>query len=336
MNLAPMNDAIRPLQKLNSRLLPWPVDWSALFGSERPLILEIGFGYGDFLLYLARHNPGSHIVGLEVSNKCLTKVEERIVRHGLTNVRVIHTPAETALHHLFEADTLDAVHINFPDPWFKSRHGHRRLMQRDTLDTLVSRLKTGGHLYLATDILEYADMSHELLAETPGLTNLLPAPWTDALPGRVVTKYERKAHVEGRACYYFAFARNAQPAPLIPVIKEAAMPHVVFESPLTLEAMRAAFVPHEQTDGDTHINIHTVYIGDRALLFDTYVKEPTIDQRVALVLVARENAHEYTLQLSMIGHPRPTAGIHLATNALADWLLSLHPETRQLKRKTQA
>lgn len=330
-----MNDVTLPLRKLNSRLLPWPADWPALFGRERPLILEIGFGYGDFLLHLARQRPDANIIGLEVSNRCLTKVEQRIVRYGLNNVRVIHAPAETALHHLFEPGTLVAVHINFPDPWFKSRHGHRRLMQRDTVDALVSRLKTGGRLYLATDILEYAEMSHNLLADTPGLTNVLPAPWVDALPGRVVTKYERKAREEGRACYYFVYERNGHPAPPVPVIKEAAMPHVVFESPLTLEAMRAAFVPQEYNDGDTHVNIHTAYIGDRALLFDTYVKEPTIDQRVALVLVERDQAHEYTLQLSMIGHPRPTAGIHLATNALADWLMSLHPDTRLLKRKTQ-
>lgn len=113
------------------------------------------------------------------------------------------------------------------------------------------------------------------------------------------------------------------------------MPHVVLHSPLTLEAMRAAFTPIETTYGDTHIHIGMVFLGERSLLFDVYVKEPTIDQRVALVLVEREAPQEFTLQLSVIGHPRPTAGIHAATNLLADWLLSLHPDVKILKRKTQ-
>jgi tRNA (guanine-N7-)-methyltransferase len=324
------------LRKLNSRDLSWPADWPELFGANRPLILEIGFGYGDFILHLARQNPDCNIIGLEISNRCLTKVESRVERHGLNNVRLIHTPAETALHHLFEPASLREVYINFPDPWFKSRHAGRRLMQRDTIDALVSRLQTEGRLYLATDILEYAEMSHELLADTPGLDNALDRPWMNTpLPGRVITKYERAAQQEGRECYYFAYRRNTVLAPFIPVIKELTMPHVVLHTPLSLEAMRATFRPLDATIGDTHIHAGLVYIGNRSLLFDVYVKEPTIDQRVALVLVEREAPQEFTLQLSVIGHPRPTAGIHTATNLLADWLLSLHPEAKVLKRKTQ-
>ena len=331
-----MTDTTFHLRKLNSRDLSWPANWPELFGVDRPLILEIGFGYGDFVLHLARQNPDCNIIGLEISNRCLTKVESRVERHGLTNVRLIHTPAETALHHLFEAASLREVHINFPDPWFKSRHAGRRLVQRDTLDALVSRLQTGGRLYLATDILEYAEMSHEILVDTPGLDNLLDARWSDEpLPGRIITKYERTAQREGRDCYYFAYRRNDVPALEIPVIKEVEMPHVVLHSPLDLDAMRAAFTPIEVTQGDTHIHAGLVFIGERSLLFDVYVKEPTIDQRVALVLVEREEPQEYTLQLSVIGHPRPTAGIHAATNLLADWLLSLHPDAKELKRKTQ-
>ncbi|MBZ0304244.1 MAG: tRNA (guanosine(46)-N7)-methyltransferase TrmB [Anaerolineae bacterium] len=334
-NAAVMSSDTAHPQKLNSQMLPWPVDWAALLGAARPLILEIGFGHGDFLLHLARQHPDASIIGLEISNRCLTLVEDRLQRHNLHHVRVIHTPAETALHHLFEPGTLDEAHINFPDPWFKTRHEHRRLMQRDTLDALVSRLKPEGRLYLATDIHDYAVMAADLLAATPGLDNRLDTPWANTMDGRVVTKYERKARQEGRACYYFAYQRNHQPAPPVPVIQELPMPHVVFETPLSLEAMRAAFQPIEYAYGDTHINISFIYLGERALLFDIYVKEPTIDQRVALTLVARERPDEYTLQLSMIGHPRPTTGIHAATNLLADWLIGLHPDTKVLKRKTQ-
>jgi tRNA (guanine-N7-)-methyltransferase len=321
------------MQKLSSLTLPWPTDWAEQFGAERPLILEIGFGYGAFLTHLARQNPDANVVGVEVASKCLTAGEEAVERQKLTNVRIVHSTAETALHHLFQPTSLSQVHINFPDPWFKKKHGHRRLMQRDTLDTIVSRLQPDGLLYLATDIIEYAEMSAELLAETPGLTNQLDTPWANAMPGRVVTKYEGRAKREGRDCYYFVYQRNTTPAPNLPVIEELDMPHIVFKSPLSLDDMLEKFESSEHQFGDTHISLINAYRGKYVVMFEIYVKEPTIDQRVALILSKRPEEHEYTLKLGVIGHPRPTEGIHKAAGILGDWLTSLHPDVEVLKRK---
>lgn len=321
------------MQKLSSLTLPWPTDWAAQFGAERRLILEIGFGYGAFLTHLARQNPDANVVGVEVASKCLTAGEEAVERQKLTNVRIVHSTAETALHHLFRPMSLSQVHINFPDPWFKKKHGHRRLMQRDTLDTIVSRLQPGGLLYLATDIIEYAEMSAELLAETPGLTNQLDTSWVNTMPGRVVTKYEGRAKREGRDCYYFVYQRNTLPAPNLPVIEELDMPHIVFKSPLSLDDMLEKFESSEHRFGDTYISLINAYRGKHVVMFEIYVKEPTIDQRVALILSKRPEEHEYTLKLGVIGHPRPTEGIHKAAGILGDWLTSLHPDVEVLKRK---
>ncbi len=327
--------------KLNSRMLPWPADWTALFGASRPLVVEIGFGQGAFLLHLARCHPDMNVIGLEIANRSLARTEGKIERARLTNVRVIHSMAETALHHLFTPASIQQIHVNFPDPWFKQGHSHRRLMQRDTLDAIVSRLAPGGTFYLATDILAYAEMSHELLAATPGLDNLLPDAWAHDLPDRVVTKYEAAARREGRECYYFAYRRNALPAPDVPVIKDAAMPHVVFTSPLTLDQMAKRFEPQQVSEDGINVHLSHVFLGDSVLLVEAHVGEPTITQHVALVIVARQHpdtpgADEYTLQLSTIGQPRPTVGIHRAVRLLTDWLLRLHPETRILKEKVSA
>lgn len=329
------------MDKLNSRTLPAPTDWAALFGADRPLIVEIGFGQGTFLLHLARCHPDVNVVGLEIANRSLTRTEEKIERQRLTNVRVVHSMAETALHHLFTPASIWQIHINFPDPWFKKDHSHRRLMQRDTLDAIVSRLAPGGEFYLATDILAYAEMSHELLAATPGLDNLLPSAWASELPGRVVTKYEAAARREGRACYYFAYRRNHQPAPDVPVIKDVPMPHVVFTSLLSLDQMAVRFEPIQRSEDGINIHLSHAYVGSEALLVEAHVGEPTITQHVALAVVARHHpdtpgAREYTLQLSMIGQPRPTAGIHIAVGLLADWLLHLHPDTHVIKAKVSS
>ncbi len=331
-----MRAMITTHEKLNVLTLPWPTDWRAVFGSARPLILEIGFGRGAFLLHLARAHPDHHVIGLEISNRCLTNAERLIARAELTNVRVVYTMAETALHHLFTPASLAQVHINFPDPWFRTRHSHRRLMQRDTLDAIVSRLAPGGLFYLATDIREYAEMSDALLAETPGLENRLPTPWADALPGRIVTKYEQKARREGRACYYFAYRRSERPAPSVPQIKDLPMPHLVFQSPITLDEVQARFdLDQVQPSPGTHIHFMRVWRSGAHLLFETHVKEPTIEQRLALTLSARDDGR-FTLQLSTLGHPRPTEGVHQAVTALGDWLLRLHPDARVVVRKLQS
>lgn len=325
------------MQKLTSLRLPWPTDWAALFGAERQLILEIGFGYGAFLLHLGRQNPDANVIGLEIAGECLRAVEKNLERSGLTNVRLIQSTAEMALNHLFTPQSLTQIHINFPDPWFKKRHSRRRLMQRDTLDAMVSRLQPNAMLYLATDIIEYAEMSSELFAATPGLDNTLSAPWTNvAIPGRIVTKYEGKALQEGRACYYFAYRRNALPVPNLPVIEEVEMSHLVFSSPNSLDEMLSAFESSEHKFGDTHISLLQCYRGRNIALFEVYIKEPTIDQHIALVLSPREAAGEYTLKVGSMGYPRSTQGVHQAVSLLGDWLVSLHPEAKRVNHKPQS
>lgn len=305
--------------------MPWPTDWAALFGAQRPLILEIGFGYGQFLLHLARENPAANIIGLEIAGQCLRSVEGAVERGNIENVRVIQSTAETALHHLFVPESLAEVHINFPDPWFKKRHSHRRLIQRDTLDALVSRLQQGGMLYLATDILEYAEMSAEHLVATPGLTNRLDTPWVNSMPGRTLTKYESRAVQEGRPCYYFVYQRNAVPTPDVPVIKDSEMTHLILKTPLNLDDMLAKFELSKHHFGDIHITLLYGYRGRDSVLFEVFVKEPTLDQHVAVVLAERVQEHEFTLKMGTLGYPRVTPGLHRAIRLLGEWLVSLHP-----------
>ncbi len=326
------------MQKLNSLMLSWPTDWAALFGAERALIVEIGFGHGEFLLDLARKNPDANVIGLEIANRSLLRVERKIEQAGLSNVRAIHAMAETALTHLFVSASIQQIHINFPDPWFKEGQSHRRLMQRDTLDAIVSRLAPAGELFLATDILAYTEMSHELLANTPGLDNRLADGWVNQLAGRSVTKYEAIARSEGRDCYYFVYHRNELPAPDVPVIKEVAVPHIVIASPLTLHEMAERFEPVQHAADGINVHLMKVFVGREALLIEIHVGEPTITQHIALMIIARPvpdtaGAVEYTIQLGSIGQARATPGIHVAVRLVADWVLSLHPENRVIKEK---
>lgn len=116
------------------------------------------------------------------------------------------------------------------------------------------------------------------------------------------------------------------------------MPHVVFSSPLTLPEIAAHFEPHHHDDDGLNIHFIDTFVNPRALLVETHVGEPTITQHVALLISVRprpetDAAHEYTIHLSTVGQPRPTAGIHRAVQLLADWVLALHSENTLIKQK---
>jgi tRNA (guanine-N7-)-methyltransferase len=325
--------------KLSIQTLPWPADWPTLFGADRPLILEIGFGRGAFLLHLARTRPGCNILGLEINNRCLTAAEAAMERERLTNVRVVASMAESALHHLIRPGSLAEVHINFPDPWFKTAHHHRRLMQRDTLDLLLDRMQPGAALYLATDIREYADMAAALFAATPGLINRFPTPWVPELPERgIVTKYEARARREGRPCHYFALTRTLDAQPTFPVIGDLRMAHIVLTTPLTLDEIQTRFGALQTERDGAHVHVMGIYRGRSSLLFETHIHETTIDQRVALLLAERGTTDigpRYTIQLSALGHPRVTTGVHVAVAALGDAVLKLDARGRAISVRSR-
>lgn len=323
-------------RKLNSLTLDWSTDWTTLFGAERPLIVEIGFGNAEYLIALAQANLVCNVIGFEVSSQSMFKAEKKIANHKLNNALAIHSRGETALHHLFTPASIRQIHIGYPDPWFKTRHAGRRIMQRDTLDAIVNRLEPGGLFYLATDIVEYAEMSHELLSETPGLDNLLDAPYVNDFPERlIITKYEEKGIREGRPGNYFKYRRNEHPAPDVPVQKEWSVPHIVLKTPMSPQEIAAKVEKTAFHVGDIHVALLDGYWNPRynTVLFEVMIEEPTIEQHIALALHPRETTGDFTLKYATFGMPRPTEGMHLATNFIAEWIVSLHPEAEITSKK---
>ena len=310
-------------ERLSTTSLAWSPNWEAVFdtvGQNRPLIVEIGFGYGQMLMYLADTRPHANILGIEVASKPLAALEDQVRRKQLHHVRVMYGYAEALLAHLLEPNSVSEFHINFPDPWFKTSHGHRRLMKRATLDLIASRLVTGGTFYLATDIDEYAQMSHTLLQATPTLTNQFEGAWVNEYADRAHTKYERKALQEGRTNKYFVYTRNDHPALDLPVIKESPMPHLVFRTSDSLQPVYENFQPQQfsHPTEQIYIALLAVYQGAKSLLFEAHVKEETIEQHIGILLVMRDSDPSvYVLKLAMLGHPRITLGVHRAVTHLA-------------------
>jgi tRNA (guanine-N7-)-methyltransferase len=187
--------------------------WEALFPDlPRPLrlVLEIGFGRGEFLADLALRAPEVAHIGVEVSWKRVLKMARRLARSELANVRLVHGTGQQVVADAIAPASLEAVWINFSDPWPKKRHHGRRLVQAPLVAALAERLRSGGVLHVATDDVGYAEHIDAVLAAEPCLANdFAPARWLPEVPGRTPTAYELAWRAEGRPLHFWAYRRVA-------------------------------------------------------------------------------------------------------------------------------
>ncbi len=176
-----------------------PVDLAALFGRRAPIVLEIGSGMGDATAAMAAADPGRDYLAVEVHTPGIANLLGLVERLGLGNVRLARGDALDLVRALPDG-SLDAVHVFFPDPWPKSRHHKRRIIQPMHVALLRSRLTPGGTLHCATDWAEYAESMRETLTADPGLVDVhggyAPRP-----AHRPVTKFERRALTAGRPVF---------------------------------------------------------------------------------------------------------------------------------------
>ncbi len=165
------------------------LDTVALYGGDAPLVLEIGSGMGETTAAMAAADPDRDYLAVEAHLPGVANLLVLLDRDGLTNVRVAHGDALDLVRRAVPPDTLDAVHVFFPDPWPKARHHKRRLVQPAHVALLRSRLRVGGTLHCATDWADYAEQMLDVLTADPALVTdgFVPRP-----AHRPVTKFEQR------------------------------------------------------------------------------------------------------------------------------------------------
>src|SRR5512133_4156412 len=169
-------------------------DWAARFGAAADrLELEIGSGHGGFALAFARALPDLALVAIEQRRKFAAEVADRAGRRGLSNLLVLNGDARILAPRLFAAGSLAAIHVHFPDPWWKRRHHRRRLVDDGMSQLLFGLLAPGGRLDFRTDVEEYAYAAAQAL-EAVGLVNECGArqfaPWVeDEIPSTREKRY---------------------------------------------------------------------------------------------------------------------------------------------------
>lgn len=170
-----------------------PLDLDALFKRYAPRVLDIGSGMGEAILNLARENPEIDYLAVEVHRPGIGRLLYGIVEYGLGNIRVINHDAVDVVNRQLPEESMTSIYIHFPDPWPKKRHHKRRLVQPDFINKLVTRMNTGGQLYLATDSPDLAEYMLDVCDAEPGLINLAGSGNYSPRPlWRPLTKFEQR------------------------------------------------------------------------------------------------------------------------------------------------
>ena len=188
---------------------PETLNASAAFGRSAPLILEIGFGMGEATAHIARVRPDDNFLCCEVHEAGVGALLKRIGEQDLHNIRILRHDAVEVIDHMLNPGTLDGVHIFFPDPWHKTKHHKRRLIQPTLVNKLAQRLKPGGYLHCATDWQPYAEQMMEVIGGEHLLANT-----SDAADGfaskpdyRPLTKFENRGLKLGHGVWDLVFRR---------------------------------------------------------------------------------------------------------------------------------
>ncbi len=190
--------------------LPAPWSVSELFGREAPLEIEVGSGKGLFLQNAALAHPEHNFLGVEVSRMYARFTAARLAKRAIANARAVHGDGLWVFRELVPADSLTAVHVYFPDPWWKARHHKRRVLNEAFLKDVVRTLEPEGRLHFWTDVQAYYDATLELIAEKTPLVGPLEVPETPSehdLDYR--THFERRTRLNEQPVYRAEFVKRS-------------------------------------------------------------------------------------------------------------------------------
>ena len=184
------------------------LDLNQVFGrNDSKKILEIGFGMGETTAKIALTLPDCDFLAVEVHTPGVGGLLKLNQELALTNIRIIQHDVVEVLENMLADNSLDGVHIFFPDPWHKKRHHKRRLIQAEFLKLLCSKLKAGAYLHVATDWQEYAEWVLAALNAEPQLKNTAQD-YAEKPSYRPLTKFENRGIKLGHGVWDLVFIRT--------------------------------------------------------------------------------------------------------------------------------
>lgn len=188
----------------------WPDDCglASLLPRAAPLEVEIGSGKGLFLANASQARPDHNFVGIEIAGKYARHAAARLAKLKAPNALVAHGDAQRVLDKHLTPDSLHAVHIYFPDPWWKKRHHKRRIMSAPVVQRVEQLLMPGGRLHFWTDVQEYFEQSLELLREETTFRGPIAVEERAAAHDLdFQTHFERRMRLHGKPVYRAEFEK---------------------------------------------------------------------------------------------------------------------------------
>jgi tRNA (guanine-N7-)-methyltransferase len=180
------------------------LDWREVFATAGPVEVDVGAGKGSFLLWSAQQRPGANFLGVERKRFRLRRLDARILRLGLSNVRLICVEAGYLVERLIPDESVGAYHVKFPDPWPKRRHHRRRLFTAGFAGGLHRTLAAGGAVNIATDHAEYFRQIARVMRQCAGFVQAVP----EELPDAARTDVERRLLAAGAPVYRCRFVKR--------------------------------------------------------------------------------------------------------------------------------
>jgi tRNA (guanine-N7-)-methyltransferase len=142
------------------------IDLKAIFPTAKKVIMEIGFGMGEATAIIAKNHPENAYIAVDVHPPGIGKLLSRIEEDKLDNVKVIEDDVHVVLEHMFADQSLDGIHLYFPDPWPKKKHNKRRIVNKGFLQLIHPKIKKGGYIHIATDWVPYAISIQEVFSNS--------------------------------------------------------------------------------------------------------------------------------------------------------------------------
>ena len=162
------------------------IDLQQIFPTSQSIIMEIGFGMGEATAIIAKNHPNNGYIAVDVHPPGIGKLLARIVENNLTNLKVIEDDVHVVLQHMIPDESLDGIHLYFPDPWPKKKHNKRRIVNEGFLSLIHPKIKRGGFIHIATDWVPYAESIKEVFAASTLFTGGV----IDKPEWRPVTRFE--------------------------------------------------------------------------------------------------------------------------------------------------
>ena len=162
------------------------IDLQQIFPTSQSFIMEIGFGMGEAPAIIAKNHPNNGYIAVDVHPPGIGKLLTRIVENNLTNLKVIEDDVHVVLQHMIPDESLDGIHLYFPDPWPKKKHNKRRIVNEGFLSLIHPKIKRGGFIHIATDWVPYAESIQEVFAASTLFTGGV----IDKPEWRPVTRFE--------------------------------------------------------------------------------------------------------------------------------------------------